>query len=391
MESNSVVLTGFAGNVSVSVTGGAHLIVNGVDVGTSATVAAGSTLRLSARSPAGTTRARHGDYTFNIGSSTATWKVATQPFNSFSSIPNLTVSGYTAVSAGADSGTASINIPITAAPGTGGVQPQLALAYSSQGGNGLVGVGFGLSGLPAVTRSGSVLYLDGQKSGVSFGPGDRFNLGGQRLLLANGVSGGDGAEYRTEPESFSQVISHGVTSAGPLSWTMKTKAGLTYDFGTSSDSRIMANRSAGDTAMLSWALTRLTDNVGNSMKFTYALEGAESGHARIVSITYTENAAAGLSAAAEVAFSYEDRPDVRTSYVAGAKVSLLKRLNAIECRQGGKVSRRYELAYQQAAYSGNSQLAQVLERGKQPDNAGDPWPSFAPTVFTWQQTTAPPK
>lgn len=389
VDSNSVALTGFSGSVGVSVTGGAHLIVNGVDVGASATVASGSTLRLSARSPSGTvSNPTVATYAFNLGSYTATWKVATQPFNALSAIPDQTVSGYTAVSAGAEGGAASVNIPITTPQGTGRIVPQLALSYSSQGGNGLVGVGFGISGLPSVTRTGSVPYLDQQKSGVSFGPRDRFDLNGQLLLLVSGVSGGDGAEYRTEPESFSQVISHGVTNAGPLSWTMKTKAGLTYEFGASADSRIMANRSVGDTAVLSWVLTRITDNVGNSMKFTYALEGAESGHARIVSITFTENTAAGLTAGAEVAFSYEDRPDVRTSYVAGARVALLKRLNAIECRQGGKVARRYELTYQQAAYSGNSQLTQILERGKKPDNAGDPWPSFAPTVFTWQQNPA---
>ena len=54
VESNSVVLSGFAGSITVSVSGGAHLLVNGADVGTSATIAAGSTVRLLANSPAGT-------------------------------------------------------------------------------------------------------------------------------------------------------------------------------------------------------------------------------------------------------------------------------------------------------------------------------------------------
>jgi len=73
--------------------------------------------------------------------------------------------------------------------------------------------------------------------------------------------------------------------------------------------------------------------------------------------------------------------------VAGAKVVMTKRLISIECRQGGTVARQYDFSYQQAEISGNSQLIQVFERGKQP-NAGDAWHVFPPTVFTWQQNIA---
>lgn len=35
---------------------------------------------------------------------------------------------------------------------TGGIQPKLALAYNSNSPNGIVGVGWGLQGLPSITR-----------------------------------------------------------------------------------------------------------------------------------------------------------------------------------------------------------------------------------------------
>ena len=46
----------------------------------------------------------------------------------------------------------SYTIPITLAAGTAGVAPQLSLVYNSQGGNGLVGKGWTLSGLGIINR-----------------------------------------------------------------------------------------------------------------------------------------------------------------------------------------------------------------------------------------------
>src|SRR5262245_29040623 len=49
------------------------------------------------------------------------------------------------------SGTASFSVPIAVAPGRAGVQPSLALSYATSGGNGSVGIGWGL-GAPFISR-----------------------------------------------------------------------------------------------------------------------------------------------------------------------------------------------------------------------------------------------
>lgn len=391
VDSNSVVLSGFSGMVNVTVTGGAHLIVNGVDVGTSANVAAGSTVRSRTTSP--TTSGSTASYNLSIGGAfTTAWNVVTRT----TTAPALTVppgvsstaSGYTPVSASVgESGAASIGIPITVPPGTGGMEPKLAIAYSSQGGNGLLGVGFGLSGLSAVTRTGRVAYLDGTKGGVTFDANDRFSIDGQRLVLYSGAWGGDGSEYRTENDSFAKITYHILGSVSY--WEVQTKAGLKYNYGNSDDSRILANRFAGDNAISTWAVTAITDVLSNRLVFNYSgRDDSDGGYPRIVSIQYTQNVVAGLVPGEQVIFSYETRPDVRTSYLAGAKVVIGKRLTAVECQQGGNVARRYEMAYQQAEISGNSQLVSVTEKGKKPSNSGDVWQAFPPTVFTWDQKPA---
>jgi hypothetical protein len=61
------------------------------------------------------------------------------------------------------SGTGTFSVPIAVTPGRAGVQPSLALSYSTGGGNGSVGFGWGL-GAPFISRQsdrGMPRYVDG--------------------------------------------------------------------------------------------------------------------------------------------------------------------------------------------------------------------------------------
>ena len=72
-------------------------------------------------------------------------------------------------------GGASYTIPVKVPEGIGGIQPNLSIVYNSQSGNGLLGWGWNLGGLSAITRVGHTLYHDGYVDGVDF-DGDRFPL-----------------------------------------------------------------------------------------------------------------------------------------------------------------------------------------------------------------------
>ena len=134
-------------------------------------------------------------------------------------------------------GSATYTIPVTIPPGTAGLQPSVAITYDSAGGNGLLGVGFSLNGLSAITRCQTALEPDGFIDGADFDANDRFCLDGQRLVVVAGTYGAVGAEYRTEIESFSKVISVGGSAGNPDHFRLWTKSGLLMEYGATADSR----------------------------------------------------------------------------------------------------------------------------------------------------------
>ena len=106
-------------------------------------------------------------------------------------------------------GAAVYSIPIQVPEGIGGIQPDLSIVYNNQSGNGLLGWGWNLVGLSAITSVGQTEYHDGMVKGVSLDYHDRFALDGQRLMvLDNATYGSNGAEYRTEVDGMSKIISY---------------------------------------------------------------------------------------------------------------------------------------------------------------------------------------
>jgi hypothetical protein len=86
-----------------------------------------------------------------------------------STLPNAavvgTIKGEFQVGA---TGAATYSMQIAVPPGTADIAPLLSISYSSQQGNGLLGMGFGLSGLTAITRCSSNLSQNSVIHGVDY-------------------------------------------------------------------------------------------------------------------------------------------------------------------------------------------------------------------------------
>jgi len=282
-----------------------------------------------------------------------------------------------ALTVGGD-GSASYSLPIDIPKGTGGMEPKLALAYSSNGGNGVLGVGWALSGLQQITRVGSSYRKDGAIDGVDFDSTDRFALDGQRLICIAGTYGNPGSEYRTEMDSFSRIKAYAQAGvAGIGYWTVETSSGIIAVLGDETpagpDSRIPKSRMQRTEGAISWSVNKVRDTAGNYYRVFYERE-SEAGFAssvlnqRVARIEYTgyEGPVGGPSQPyVKMDFVYEGRADKRTFYTAGIRQTYTQRLASIDVSTlaDGQYheNHRYVMGYQVSEQTGRSLLSAVTK------------------------------
>jgi RHS repeat-associated protein len=281
-----------------------------------------------------------------------------------------------------DSGEATYSIPIFAPPGTLGITPHLGFVYGHRNDNTLLGAGWSISGLSAITRCPKIWAADGEMRDVRNDASDRFCLDGNKLRLVSGTYGSAGATYQTEIETFSRITSNGVAGNGPQYFIVERKDGLVYEYGNTEDSRI---QSVAQTTARTWALNKVRDRSGNAITFTY-FEDTTNGGYRIDLVQYTSNSTQGLSPAYEVDFVWETKPsnEIDSGYIAGSIVKQITRLDRVDVKYNtSTLVRRYELTYEAALSStSKSRLASLQEcAGATPD-------CFAATTFTYQNGTS---
>ncbi|HAH59195.1 MAG TPA: hypothetical protein DCL86_13700, partial [Bacteroidales bacterium] len=229
-------------------------------------------------------------------------------------------------------GAATYSLPIEVPNGINGMEPQLAVSYNSQAGNGIMGIGWNLNGLSAITRTGSTLFNDEINKGVKYNDEDHYALDGNRLMGFSGTYGQNGAEYRTELETYSKIISYRTSGTAPDYFVVWTKSGQIIEYGRTADSRIELQGSSGTQAMIStWLVNKISDRFGNSIEFVY-LENNATGEFVIDKIKYGGNPDNGIPMKCEVRFGYRyDRKDKITKYLYPQKrYSLTRLLDKIE-------------------------------------------------------------
>ncbi|MDX2020735.1 MAG: SpvB/TcaC N-terminal domain-containing protein, partial [Deltaproteobacteria bacterium] len=266
-------------------------------------------------------------------------------------------------------GSYQYEIPIWVPPGTNGMQPSLALSYSSRGGNGLLGVGWSLKGFSQITRCPKTLRTAGEVRPVKYlGDDDQFCMDGNPLVrLADGT-------YRTQIETFSKIEQTGTGTS--MSWRVSTKDGRILTFGHDNVRRRFLTPTNRVGALSSefvpaWWLTSTRDRFGNEIAYDYsngngpnADEAAWTLERYPTRIRYT-----GPQFSREVVFKHEDRAshDVLETYVSGVRYVTTKLLTAVELRvknENGLWSsvKEYRLHYAPNAGNGQADWSQTSGR-----------------------------
>lgn len=280
------------------------------------------------------------------------------------------------------SGQAIYRIPIEVPPGIAALQPQLALSYSHRLPNGILGVGWSLSGLSAITRIKATYAVDGFNGGINYDSNDRYALDGQRLINIQGDYGQPATVYYTEMQSWRYIQAGNSDEDG---FTVTMKNGQIARYGATADSRILA---CGGQAVRVWALSALEDLNGNRIVFGYTqtpVNGSQnSGAYYLDTISYTVRD--DQTASRFVQCTYENRPDPISTYIGGYPVLTSYRLNqVITSLSGNNVIRTYTLNYRVSKATQLSCIESVTESGA--SSAGSP--SLPSTQIVWQDIDNP--
>ncbi len=238
------------------------------------------------------------------------------------------------------SGAAIYTIPISIPPGIAGIAPALSLVYNSQGGSGLAGQSFELTGLSAITRCPRNKATDGYSSPVQeldADPGtDAVCIDGQRLFER---SSGAGRQYfETAVKDFS-TISYDSTTA---SFTVVTKAGQIRTYGSASASQVQVPGPKG-TVTTMWLLDRVSDQWGNYYTVQYNKGAADFLTQGVLpsEIDYTGHSAASSTPIFHtVTFDYEPINYAHYVRLVNSTIPRSSRLKTIDTGIG-----RYSLTY----------------------------------------------
>jgi RHS repeat-associated protein len=242
-------------------------------------------------------------------------------------VPPGTLPGSIDVSA---SGAATYFLPIELPEGIGGLKPGLGISYNSQSGNGLLGYGWNLSGISAITRVPKSFLYDGEASHISFTANDRFALDGQRLLVTVGTYGADTSRYSTENYTFHNIRSIGPSASNPTSFKIVTTDSTTMEYAH----RIFVPGST--TIVYMWLISKVTDRRGNYMQYIYS--SASGGQVRLSEIKYSGNTPANIQPLHTVSFKYSTKSSTFRDhyYVGGRKFENNLQLDSVVVSNGRK-------------------------------------------------------
>lgn len=217
-------------------------------------------------------------------------------------------------------GAKTYEVPLNIYPGVNNFQPNLALTYNSQQGNSIVGNGWALSGLSAITRGGKNIYYDKTTQGILMNNSDSFYLDGVRLIKS-----GTYADYILYESERGNIKVKGYTSDNTLTY---------FEVFYPDGSKGFFRSSSSERNDLVYPLVQLTDLHNNTINYTYQYS---DNHHRITQIRYGR---------CTVLFNYSDnRFDPILSYTGGRKIYETQLLSSIVCRLNSQILGTYTLNY----------------------------------------------
>jgi RHS repeat-associated protein len=268
-------------------------------------------------------------------------------------------------------GAFTFSLPIEVPPGVIGLEPQVAINYSSDGpADSLLGVGFGLSSDDCIERRAHGRQTsDGRwvfgRGVPEFSASDLFYLNGRRLVRCDDQPGGATAScpagtYRTELNNFEKVEKR--PASLPNGFKVNKKDGTVVEYGFV---RYAVGRAGAFDDATHYCVSRVVKE-GSAIAYAYDTSFG-NGFSPISTIDY-----GGAGAAPHrwrVKFNWVPRPadEVRESWASGGLIKMTQRLGSIEVLtlSGLTRVRKYQVNYEPALSpdSNRSRVLSIQESG----------------------------
>jgi len=255
-------------------------------------------------------------------------------------------------------GAATYSIPIALPEGVNGLEPSLSLNYISQlKSSRSLGLGWSLGGVSSIVRTARTIAHHGEITKVKYDDTDSYNLDGHYLIEE--IEG----TYKTQLETYSEIIPQEIESTGPSWFLVKEKSGLIKEYGNTIDSKVQLT----DGPVVNWYLNKVTDSYGNQITYTYDESQDEK---LLKNISYGFIKASSTDEGSpniEVDLNYSiEKGDKNTFYQNGKAFKSEKLLSNINIESAGLLYKKYELSYgteSNRELAVNTQLIDITEIG----------------------------
>ncbi len=206
-------------------------------------------------------------------------------------------------------GNAIYSLPIEIPEGLSNINPNVSICYNSFSGYGDLGMGFYVGGLSEISRTNKNLFFDGVSDVIDYKNGTDFLLDGKRLIkIANN-------KYTVKNE-LSTVVEYFKDG----NYFELKKDGKTYRYHT------QIFRLDGTAT---WNLWQVTDNFGNTIKYSY--------QGRIVNIN--------VNNIYDIVFDYEFYENHIYYSRFGKQKEITTCLKQVSVKQKAKILRSYDIDY----------------------------------------------
>lgn len=237
----------------------------------------------------------------------------------------------------------SYAVPVEVPEGFDGMTPSMGLSYTSGGGNGVVGVGWGFP-----TRSIERMTLFGLPE---YTLDDEFAGEGEHLVL---VREGNPRLYRSRFESgFDRYWWHDAGEGDGGYWRVETSDGNVHFYGASAEGDAVASaRVEREGQTFRYLLVESVDSYDHRVRYAYTTGSGDVPLLDEVTWIFTNG-----DPLHRIALRYEERPDAVVDCDATFCTTLSERLSEMSITSNGTTHTRYVLSYETAA--GVSRLVDV--------------------------------